>query len=704
MRAKADLCLHRPSSALLKEAQGYLGENELSLIRKACAFALRAHRDQKRDSGERYATHPLAVALILAEMRLDKESIIAGLLHDVLEDTALGEELIKRHFGDGVAFLVRGVSKISHLQISSRDARAAENFRRFLLAATNDVRVLLIKLADRLHNMRTLHFVHDETRRRRIARETMNVHALLAERMGMNHISQEMDDLALHILDKDAFNAISRHLNHMRKKEGDHIAHIVTCLENSLAKISLDARVEGRQKSIHSIWRKLQDKDIPLESLPDIFAFRIIVSSREDCYHALGIIHQTYRAIHGTLKDYISVPKINGYRSLHTIVIGPYHRAIEIQIRDETMHQEAEYGMAAHRFYKSGQIDNKDSLWLKSLLSLSDDYKNTEHFLQNIRHEMHRENIFCFTPKGELVTLLKGASVLDFAYAIHTEIGGKCIGAKVNGQVRDVSTILENGDRVEIECGKKIIIHEGWEEIAHTGRARAHIRDYVRKSGRKEFIKLGSMLLRWMNNGKSIRLAKDHLMTLGAKDEKSALVALGEGLLSLGFVRQTLPLEKKSEKKTNAMPLEDLQAGIAIHHAPCCHPLPHDEISGIMRQGFGLMIHTRECLARTKKKQSIPFSIPLLWGAKQNEHFLHLQCAIRHKRGSLASLSHAIFECGGNIANIRTLKKTGDRFHILLDVTLGNKHEGGRLIERVRALDVVLSVSSVVSFEREFSA
>ena len=430
-------------------------------------------------------------------MKLDTASIITGLLHDTVEDTVATLEDIERMFGPDIAKLVDGVTKLSRLELQSDQTKQAENFRKLVLAMSEDIRVLLVKLADRLHNMRTLHFFKDEERRRRIARETMEIYAPLAERIGMHDMKDELEDLAFAELHPEARASIMARLAFLREKGEGLVERIIEELQETLTKAGITAEVSGREKTPYSIWRKMQQKNVGFEQLSDIMAFRVVVDSVEQCYHALGVIHSRYPVVPGRFKDYISTPKPNNYRSLHSAVIGPERQRIEMQIRTHEMHEVAELGVAAHWVYKQGapKTEGRQYRWLRELLDILEHASDPQEFLEHTKLEMFQDQVFCFTPKGDLIALPRGATPVDFAYAVHSDIGDTCVGAKVNGRLAPLRTQLSNGDQVEIITSKAQTPSPTWERFVVTGKARARIRRFVRTQQRQQYLDLGKAIL-----------------------------------------------------------------------------------------------------------------------------------------------------------------------------------------------------------------
>ena len=482
---------------LVERVREYDPSADEEALNRAYVFAMKAHGSQVRASGDPYFSHPLEVAGILTDYRLDTASIVTALLHDTIEDTPATLEDIRGHFGDEVARLVDGVTKLTRIELGSEHTKQAENFRKLVLAMSEDIRVLVVKLADRLHNMRTLHHVADAEKRRRIALETMEIYAPLAERVGMQRMKDELEDLAFAQLNPDARDSIMARLSFLRTEGTNLVSRVIVELGKTLNKSAVSAKVTGREKSPYSIWRKMQRKNVGFELLADIMAFRILVDTPDDCYRALGAIHSAYPGVPGRFKDYISTPKPNGYRSLHTGVIGPERSRIEIQIRTSEFHEIAEHGVAAHWQFKQGaeKTDGRQYRWLRELLEILEHASGPEEFLEHTKLAMFQDQVFCFTPKGDLINLPSGATPVDFAYAVHSEVGDTCVGAKINGRIMPLRTLLQNGDQVEIITSRVQTPSPVWERFAVTARARARIRRFIRGKQREEYVELGLSLI-----------------------------------------------------------------------------------------------------------------------------------------------------------------------------------------------------------------
>ncbi|MEQ8370774.1 MAG: bifunctional (p)ppGpp synthetase/guanosine-3',5'-bis(diphosphate) 3'-pyrophosphohydrolase, partial [Alphaproteobacteria bacterium] len=613
---------------LVETVRGYDPGADEDLLNRAYVFTVKAHGAQTRESGDPYFSHPVEVAGILAGMRLDSASIVTGLLHDTVEDTVATMDDIEAQFGPEVARLVDGVTKLSRLRLGSTGSEQAENFRKLLLAMSQDIRVLLVKLADRLHNMRTLQFIPKEAKRQRIARETLDIYAPLAERIGIRDWKDELEDLAFATLHPEIRTSIVRRLEFLRARGTETVGKVIADLQRALAAAALTAEVTGREKTPHSIWQKMQRRNVGFEQLADIMAFRVVVDTEADCYNALGAIHGAWRVVPGRFKDYISSPKRNAYRSIHTGVVGPGGQRIEVQIRTHEMHRIAEYGVAAHWSYKAGEITSDASgyRWLRELLDILEHTTDPDEFLEHTKLEMFQDQVFVFTPKGEVIALPRGATPVDFAYAVHSEVGNTCVGAKVNGRMMPLRTALQNGDQVEILTSRAQTPSPTWERIAVTGRARAHIRRFIRQRQRSEYIHLGREItaraFRQMGydvTGKALEEARAR-MSMATVDDLHATV--GQGLHTGREVVMAVypgaadrqaqdgksapagrarPAGARSRRASagrvngHAVSLRGLIPGMAVHFAGCCHPLPGDRIVGIVTTGKGVTVHTIDC-------------------------------------------------------------------------------------------------------------
>src|SRR5258706_8798756 len=590
---------------LVERVKAYEPSADEDALNRAYVFAMKAHGSQSRDSGDPYFSHPLGVAELLARMKLDSASIVTGLLHDTVEDTDATLEQIEHHFGKEIARLVDGVTKLSRIELQSDHTKHAENFRKLVLAMSADIRVLLVKLADRLHNMQTLHYMKDSDRRRRIALETMEIYAPLAERMGMQEMKDELENLAFAELYPDAQASIVQRRKYLREQGGDMVPRIIAELKRTLDAAGIEAWISGREKTPHSIWRKMQRKNISFEQLSDIMAFRIVVPDVAACCQALGTLHSTYSMVPGRFKDYISTPKPNDYRSLHTGVIGPERQRIEVQIRTREMHEVAELCVAAHWRFKQDapKLDGRQYRWLRELLDILEHAAGPEEFLEHTKLEMFQDQVFCFTPKGDLIALPRAATPVDFAYAVHSQVGDRCVGAKINGRMAPLRTQLQNGDQVEVVTSRNQTPSPTWERFVVTGKARACIRRFIRTQQRAQYLELGRSILAkdFRHDGHALteKALEGALKKLKCEsvDELYALVGAGnltgrEAIATVfpglkPAVEEKAPgtkrgrSKKAAAKESTSIPITGLIPGMAINFAGCCHPLPGDRIVGI---------------------------------------------------------------------------------------------------------------------------
>jgi GTP diphosphokinase / guanosine-3',5'-bis(diphosphate) 3'-diphosphatase len=701
---------------LVERVKAYDPQADESALNRAYVFSMKAHGAQKRASGDPYFSHPVEVAGILARMKLDAASIITGLLHDTVEDTLATLEDIERLFGADIARLVDGVTKLSRLELQSDQTKQAENFRKLVLAMSEDIRVLLVKLADRLHNMRTLHFVKDEEKRRRIARETMEIYAPLAERIGMHEMKDELEDLAFAELYPDARQSIIARLAFLREKGGDLAERIIDELNETLAKGGLEAEVSGREKTAYSVWRKMQKKNVGFEQLSDIMAFRVVVDTVEQCYHALGVIHSRYPVVPGRFKDYISTPKPNNYSSLHTGVIGPEKQRIEVQIRTKEMHEVAELGVAAHWVYKQGapKTEGRQYRWLRELLDILEHASDPQEFLEHTKLEMFQDQVFCFTPKGDLIALPRGATPVDFAYAVHSVIGDTCVGVKINGRLTPLRTQLANGDQVEIITSKAQTPSPTWERFVVTGKARARIRRFIRTQQRQQYLDLGKAILQkaFRHDGHdfSEKALEGVLKTFNCEGVEDLYVAVGEGLATGREVvhaiypprpdakpAKVVPLAAARGKKAleNAVPIRGLIPGMALHFAGCCHPLPGDRIVGIVTTGKGVTIHTIDCDALANFAETPERWLDVAWnreGDSETGHVGRINVTLGNEPGSLGSLTTVIGKHRGNITNLKITNRSADFFEILVDIEVTDVRHLTNIIAALRATPVINSV------------
>ena len=701
---------------LVERVKSYDPNADEDALNKAYVFAMKAHGQQKRASGAPYFSHPLEVAGILTDLKLDSASIITALLHDVVEDTDSTLDDIEKHFGNGIARLVDGVTKLGRLELQSEATKHAENFRKLLLAMSEDIRVLLVKLADRLHNMQTLHHIKHEDKRRRIALETMEIYAPLAERIGMQGFKDELEDLSFAQLNPDGRDSILARLEFLEGQDGSLPAKIVDELQAKLKENGVNAEVSGRIKRPYSIWRKMQRQNIAFEQLSDIMAFRIVVEDIGACYQALGIIHAAYPVVPGRFKDYLSTPKPNGYRSLHTTVIGPERQRIEIQIRTGQMHEIADYGVAAHWRYKqlAHVMDGRQYRWLRELLDILEHASSPEEFLEHTKLEMFQDQVFCFTPKGAVIALPRGATSVDFAYAVHSEVGDACVGAKVNGRLVQLRTELRNGDQVEIVTSRAQTPSPDWEKFVVTGKAKARIRRFIRMKERDEYSELGRKLIQKAFRQEGYDMTEKALagVTKRFKVESAVdlYVLVGKGNYSAREVveavfpgvkdtrktKKVVSLGQKRQKKAqaSAVPIKGLIPGMAVHYAHCCHPLPGDRIVGIVTTGKGITLHTIDCETLANFQDAPERWVDVAWEVSQNDQIFtgRLHIVVANEPGCLGSLSTIIGKNHGNISNLKITHRSTDFFEMLIDVQVVDAKHLSNIVAALRSMPVITNV------------
>ncbi|MFO1035695.1 MAG: bifunctional (p)ppGpp synthetase/guanosine-3',5'-bis(diphosphate) 3'-pyrophosphohydrolase [Geminicoccaceae bacterium] len=705
---------------LVERVRAYDADADEDLLNGAYVFAMKAHGAQLRASGDPYFHHPVEVAGILTGLRLDSATIATALLHDTVEDTGATLAEIERLFGRTVARLVDGVTKLNKLELQSAHTAQAENFRKLLLAMSEDIRVLLVKLADRLHNMRTLNFIKSPEKRRRIAAETMEIYAPLAERIGMEGMKHELEDLAFAELRADARESILHRLTSLRRDDTSLVDRVIQELRQVLSEAGIEAEILGREKTPFSIWRKMERKNISFEQLSDIMAFRVIVDSASACYAALGVIHGAYHMLPGRFKDYISTPKPNGYRSLHTTIIGPERRKIEVQIRTAEMHEQADLGVAAHWAYKGdGKVtEGKQYRWIRELLDILEHATGPEDFLENTKLEMFQDQVFCFTPKGDLIALPRGATPIDFAYAVHSQVGDRCVGAKIDGRMVQLRTQLQNGDQVDIITSKSSGPSPEWERFVVTGKARARIRRYLRLRQRDQYLAHGRETL--------ARIAKSEQVTINDRGLEKVLeefqqhtvedliAGVGEGLVSARSVVETLYPELRHHEnrspeggaqvitlrrpsappQTTGSPLLGLPSDVAYQFAGCCHPVPGDPIAGILRTGKPVTVHRIDCVALGKLDPEVERKVDLSWDitAESPKVTARLSVQALNKPGTLGSISTVIGKQMANIVDVRIGRRAADVYEMLLDIEVDGLEQLQRVQAALRATACVSSV------------
>ena len=689
---------------LVERVQSYDPEADEDTLNRAYVYGLKRHGNQLRASGDPYFSHPVEVAGILAEMRLDTASIVTGLLHDTLEDTDATRDEIAGLFGEDIARLVDGVTKLSRLEIQSESTKEAENLRKLVLAMSSDIRVLLVKLADRLHNMRTLRHIKEPARRKRIARETMDLYAPLASRIGMEKVKRELEELAFAELNPDGLTSVQARLGYLRERGERLVPQIEAELVKCLTDGGLSAQIQGREKTPYSIWRKMQTKNVSFEQLADIMAFRIMVADVAQCYQALGLLHGRYQVLPQRFKDYISVPKPNGYRSLHTGVIGPLGQRIEIQIRTAEMQDQAERGVAAHWIYKQGgpSTDAPQYAWLRSLIDILDK-----------------------APK--LIALPRGATPINFAYAVHSQVGDTCVGSKINGRMLPLRTQLANGDQVEIVTSRAQTPSPTWERFVVTGKAKAAIRRFVRTRQREQYIQLGKSLLDKTFHEEGYEVTEKGLDGVRANFKQTAtddlIAAVGAGLVGAREVltavypglkqhrkggADVVPISrarnkagttadgKRAQKEAGQIAIRGLIPGMAVHFARCCHPLPGDRIVGIITTGKGVTIHTIDCATLESFSEAPERWIDVGWDSvgegAATPYTGRLKITVANQPGSLSSLSTVIARHEGNISNLRIINRSMDFFDMVIDVEVSDVKHLADITAALRATPAINAV------------
>ncbi|MFO1254773.1 MAG: bifunctional (p)ppGpp synthetase/guanosine-3',5'-bis(diphosphate) 3'-pyrophosphohydrolase [Sphingomonadaceae bacterium] len=691
---------------LVERVLAYEPDADEAALNRAYVYTVQKHGSQRRASGDPYFSHPVEVAGLMTELKLDQETIITALLHDTVEDTLATTEEIERLFGPDVARLVDGVTKLSKIEAMGENERAAENLRKFFLAMSEDIRVLLVKLADRLHNMRTLHFIKSGEKRRRIAHETMDIYAPLAERVGMYEYMREMQLLAFEQLEPEAYAIITGRLAQIRSSEGGQVDAIALAIKQALAEAGLKVEVSGREKHPYSIWKKMAERHVSFEQITDIMAFRVLTDSVEDCYQALGVLHTTWQMIPGRFKDYISTPKSNGYRSLHTALIYENSMRMEVQVRTQEMHRTNEFGLAAHWAYKQGGVRPDGQVgWLRDLIEIVDASHDAEELLEHTKLAIYQDRIFAFTPKGQLLQLPKGSTPVDFAYALHSDLGSFAVGAKINGRHMPLRTALNNGDVVEIIKSKSASPQLAWLGFVVTGKARAAIRRAVRAKERAEVAMIGRKLFDQIAEHLPSKIGKkavkDAVKRLGLANEEELMIAIGTAKLEDRAVMEALvPGSTKHmaepehwPKQDRAISIRGLTAGMAFHLAECCHPVPGDRIVGIRQPGTGVEVHAIDCL---KLASGVDADwLDLSWGERTTGAVGRVRVVLYNRPGTLAEAA-GIF--AGNRANIAALENAGrdelfSTYEVDLDVN--DLAHLTRIVSALRASDAVAEAERI---------
>ncbi len=717
----------------------YLEHDQVAEVYRAYLFSADAHEGQRRMSGEPYIYHPLAVARILAEMRMDQKSIIAAILHDVIEDTPTAKDQLEKEFGEEVAGLVDGVSKLAKVKIESHAEAQAENFQKMILAMADDIRVILVKLADRLHNMRTLGVMRPD-KQKRIARETLDIYAPIAYRLGMNNIRNEYENQGFSILYPMRYRILDEAVKKGRGNRKEIVQGIEESIEERLKQDGIKVRVSGREKHLFSLYKKMKDKSLPFSEVFDVYAFRIIVDKVESCYHALGVVHNLYKPVPGKFKDYIAIPKTNGYQSLHTVLFGPYGVPIEVQIRSKDMERVAEVGIAAHWLYKTGDghggmTQDRTRQWLRNVLEMQQNAGNSIEFLENVKIDLFPDVVYVFTPQGEIKELLRGTTAVDFAYAVHTDVGNTCVAAKINRRLMPLRTELLNGQTVEIITAPGARPNPLWLDFIVTGKARSNIRHYLKNLQRKEAIELGERLLvkalttfsTTLDDISQITIERvvkvynfddkdDLLEEIGLGNRAAYLVA--QQLISIaeeedqkiisrksqakrqGKLRHVLdryvPSFLKGEKKSSRPLMITGTEGMVMTFAKCCRPIPGDPILGFVTTGKGIVVHTHSCKNVVEYRKTPENWIDVRWEPNTTGDFpVDIRIDVVNQRGVLATAAAIIADMGSNIDNVNIEEKEGKFSTITFTIQVQGRKHLANIMRRLKSLEQVTRIMRV---------
>ncbi|AHK80171.1 (p)ppGpp synthetase [Ectothiorhodospira haloalkaliphila] len=694
--------------------ESYLEPDQVSEVYRAYLFGAEAHEGQTRLSGDPYIVHPLAVAKTMAEMRMDHRSIIAAILHDVMEDTHISKERIIEEFGEDVAELVDGVSKLTHLKFRSKAEAQAENFRKMMLAITRDLRVIMVKLADRLHNMRTLGVMRPD-KGRRIARETLEIYAPIAQRLGMNAIRRELEVLGFASHNPLRYKVLQDAVKKSRGHRKEVMQKIETAICSRMEEAGIVSRIIGREKNLYSIYRKMQQKRLSFEEVFDVFAIRIVVTDVDACYRALGVVHNLYKPVPGRFKDYIAIPKANGYQSLHTVLFGPHGIPIEVQIRTEEMDRVAESGIAAHWLYKAGDRQSASAQarareWLKGVLEIQQAAGNSMEFLENVKVDLFPEEVYIFTPRGEIMELPKGATAVDFAYAVHSDVGNTCVAAKIDRRLAPLSTKLESGRTVEVITAPGARPNPAWLNFVVTGKARAAIRHYLKNLQQGEAVNLGRRLLdkALIGVGKSLEEIPPEQMQglledlqLPNLDALLGDVGLGNRMATL--VARRLCSDDADAEADEAEPSPAILGkplavkgteGMVLSFAKCCHPIPGDPIVGVMSAGRGLVVHREQCRNVAEYRNKPDKWIPVAWSEDSTQEYAAaIRAQTANKRGVLANLASVIADMGSNIENVSFDERDGHASTITFTLSVRSRKHLADLMRRLRRVPEVLRIS-----------
>jgi len=713
------------SQELITKIKQYNPKVNESLIQKAYLLSKDAHGNQKRHSGELYFSHPLAVAEILIDLKLDQDSIITALLHDIVEDTEVSIEDIEKIFGNEISKLVDGVTKLSKIESWQANERMAENFRKLTIAMSEDIRVLIIKLADRLHNMRTLSYLPSKEKKIKKAKESLEIYAPLAGRIGLNKIKDELQDLSFAIVNHEDRNNIIEKLKEIKEKNKNIIDLILKEISELFKKENFDCEISGREKKPYSIWIKMKSKNISFYNLHDIMAFRIITKNIGECYRALGIINSNYNMIPGSFDDYISNPKENGYKSLHLAIIGPQGNKIEIQIRDQEMHQISEIGIACHWNYKEKNILNNNKnlkseegnqyRWIRELLMLFENSETASDVLKNHKLSLHRDEVFCFTPNGDIFNLPHGASVIDFAYAIHSEIGNSCISAKVNGIIAPLRQKLENGDQVEIITAKNSKPSVNWIQYAITSKAKSSIKNFIKNEKYNEYNILGKAILQKFFASKDLdfneKILEKALIFYNKKNLSDLFFKIADGTISRqeilkivypDYTEDSKVLKNLFDKKINnkySLPIEGLIDGMVIKYGGCCNPIPGDRIVGVINTGSGVTIHNQMCNNLKHLALNNQRILDVCWKNDSEigdeSYNAQIRVVVENRSGALAEITSVIAKKKMNINHIKTTNRSSDIFEVVIDIMIKNVEHLEEVLSALRISKKTIAVERI---------
>jgi GTP pyrophosphokinase len=699
-----------PLEVLRQSVAGYLKPADLSRLEEAYHFSDAAHHGQYRKSGEPYISHPVAVAEILSEWQLDAQTLIAALLHDVVEDTDVSKDDISNRFGKPVADLVDGVSKLDRIEFQSQQDAQAENFRKMLLAMARDVRVILIKLADRLHNMRTLEAVNPQ-KRRRVAKETLEIYAPIANRLGLDGLYRELQELGFEHIHPMRYRVLAKSVKAARGNRREVVNKILEAIGKRLTEAGIEATTAGREKHVYSIYKKMIEKKLSFSEVLDIYGFRVVVKDVASCYLALGVLHGLYKPVPGKFKDYIAIPKVNGYQSLHTALVGPYGVPVEEQVRTQQMHRIAETGVASHWLYKDeegtlSEVQSRTHKWLQSLIDIQNASGDSAEFLEHVKVDLFPEEVYLFTPKGRIMALARGATAVDFAYAVHTDIGNRCVAAKVNYELVPLRTELRSGDRVEIITAAHAHPNPAWLAYVKTGKARSQIRHFLKTMQFEESTALGERLL-----GQALRGLESDPLTIeperweklvresGAKSRAEVLADIGLGKRLAAIVaRQLLALadHAPTDAKTQGSIVIRGSEGMAVQFARCCRPIPGDPIVGFIKKGQGLVVHTHDCPTAGKARGDPDKWIDVEWAAETDRTFdVGVKVDAANQRGVLAKVAAAIAEAGSNIDNVSMDEERGVYTAMHFTIQVHNRLHLARVMKSLRRIPEVVRITRI---------